>query len=194
MPIYKFITHFINQDPRSTGYLKEAQALGFRALRQIVVHDLYFIEGQLSQENCKQLALKLLTDSVTQSAEWMEVPTPPSTPEVDSVILEVALRPGVTDPVAEQIVRWRMNLALTESTAPHRQRFIQLLIHLHVRESVTESVYKLFANLVIHHWTIGDITPSFRKRPNQAAQSRSSRSVNWKMPNSCRLQRPPRRA
>ncbi len=81
MPIYKFTIQFKNQDPRASYYLKEAQALGIHALRQIAVSDLYFIEGQLSQENCKQLALKLLTDSVTQSASWMEFPAPPTDPE-----------------------------------------------------------------------------------------------------------------
>jgi len=69
------------------------------------VQDLYFIEGQLSQEMSQQLALKLLSDPVTQDVSWIELPSPLSKPEDDSVILEVALRPGVTDPVAEQIVR-----------------------------------------------------------------------------------------
>ncbi len=74
MPTYKFIVHFVNQDPRSASFMKEAQALGFRTLQQITVQDLYFIEGQLSQEDCRQLTLKLLTDPVTQTASWMEIP------------------------------------------------------------------------------------------------------------------------
>src|SRR5262249_850231 len=82
----------------------------------------------------------------------------------DSVILEVALRPGVTDPVAEQIVRASHELGFD---GVHRaaigQRFIlhldpSVLIH----ESVIESIVKnLFANNVIQHWAIGEITPSF---------------------------------
>ena len=105
MSIYKFLIYTKNNDPRIVGYLTDAHALGFQHLQSIIVHDLYFIEGQLSQEGLQQLALKLLTDPVTQSASWMELPTPLSSLEPDSVILEVALRPGVTDPVAEQIVR-----------------------------------------------------------------------------------------
>jgi phosphoribosylformylglycinamidine (FGAM) synthase PurS component len=61
------------------------------------------------QEELQKLTLELLTDPVTQSASWMELPAPHSAPESDTVILEVALRPGVTDPVAEQIVRAAFN-------------------------------------------------------------------------------------
>ena len=76
MPIYKFLVHAKNNDSRRAGYLKDAHALGFHHLQSIIVQDLYFIEGQLSQEELQQLALKLLTDPVTQSASWMELPTP----------------------------------------------------------------------------------------------------------------------
>src|SRR5688572_8907911 len=105
MPIYKFLTHNKTSDPRNEGYLQGAHALGFTPLHSIIVQDLYFIEGQLSQKELQQLALNLLNDPVTQSASWIELPAPLSPPEDDSVILEVALRPGVTDPVAEQLVR-----------------------------------------------------------------------------------------
>ena len=105
MPIYRFVVRFTHFDPRSAGYLTDARALGFHHLKRIECQNLYFVEGQLLQEDLQQLTLKLLTDPVTQSASWMELPAPPSPPEPDSVILEVALRPGVTDPVAEQIVR-----------------------------------------------------------------------------------------
>src|SRR3989304_9315736 len=102
MTVIKFIVQTNHMDPRSANYMKEARALGFRAFRQITVQDLYFIEGQLSQEKCKQLALNLLTDPVTQSTSWMELSAANSTktaaqtdPGPDTMIVEVALRPGV---------------------------------------------------------------------------------------------------
>src|SRR5919109_5351550 len=105
MPIYKFLVYNKTNDPRNGGYLKDAHALGFQHLHSISVQDLYFIEGQLSQEMSQRLALKLLSDPLTQSTSWTEFPLPLSPSIDDSVILEVALRPGVTDPVAEQLVR-----------------------------------------------------------------------------------------
>ena len=76
MPIYKFIIRSNLRDPRSAHLLNEAHALGLRIFHQVTIQDLYFIEGQLSQEDLQQLALKLLTDPVTQSALWMEHPAP----------------------------------------------------------------------------------------------------------------------
>jgi len=163
MPIYKFILHFNYQDPRSAYYVKEAKALGLRAFRQIAVQDLYFVEGQLSQEELQQLTLKLLTDAVTQSATWIELPSALSSSEPDSVILEVALRAGVTDPVAEQIVRASHELGFDGvHRAATGQRFSLCFDETAESFSATQSIAKsLLANNVIQHWTIGEIAPSF---------------------------------
>jgi len=163
MSTYKFIIHTKNNDPRSAGYLKDAHALGFHHLQGIRVQDIYFVEGQLSQEELQKLALKLLTDPVTQSAAWMELPAPLSPPEADSVILEVALRPGVTDPVAEQIVRAAHELSLVGvHRAATGQRFILQFDPSADAVQLANSISAaLLANNVIHHWTIGTITPSF---------------------------------
>lgn len=166
MPIYRFITQFKLSDPRADIYLSDARALGFNDLQRITCHDLYFIEGQLSQEICKQLALNLLTDPVTQSMTWTELPTVGSPQEVSpaslepgSVIVEVALRPGVTDPVAEQIVRASHELGLDGvCRAATGMRF---LIQGADQETAERLAKRLLANNVIQHWTVGEITPSF---------------------------------
>lgn len=105
MSIHKFLVTHKTTNRRNQQLLKDAHALGFQHLKSIQVQGLYFIEGQLSQEELQQLALKLLCDLVTQTASWDEVPASPSDSEPGSVILEVALRPGVTDPVAAEIIR-----------------------------------------------------------------------------------------
>ena len=165
MPIYKFLIHTKNNDPRMASYLTDAHALGFQHLQSITIHDLYFIEGQLSQEDLQQLALKLLTDPVTQSASWIEITgTPLPAPETDSVILEVALRPGVTDPVAEQIIRAAHELGIDGvERAATGQRFIlqfDASAPDPIRLSASISA-ALLANNVIQHWKIGNIEPSF---------------------------------
>ncbi|MEO5888326.1 MAG: hypothetical protein ABIQ77_11765, partial [Anaerolineales bacterium] len=125
MSIYKFLLSTKNIDPRTEGYLRDAHMMGFQQLRTVLIQDLYFIECQLMQEDLQQLALKLLTDPVTQSVVWMELPGPLSSPASESVILEVALRPGVTDPIAEQIVRAARELNLHGvQRAATGQRFI----------------------------------------------------------------------
>jgi phosphoribosylformylglycinamidine synthase len=169
MPIYKYLVHNKTNDPRNGGHLNDAHALGFQHLKSIQVQDLYFVEGQLSQEDLQQLALKLLSDPVTQIVSWTELPSPLSRPEDDSVILEVALRAGVTDPVAEQLVRAAHEL---DVDGVHRaatgQRFVLCFAENADPISTSQIAKSLLTNNVIQHWTIGEITPSF---PEEAASS-----------------------
>jgi phosphoribosylformylglycinamidine synthase subunit PurSL len=161
MPTYKFLVYNKTNDPRNGGHLKDAHALGFHHLHSIIVQHLYFIEGQLSQEELQQLTLKLLTDPVTQSATWDKLPASPFDLEPDSVILEVSLRPGVTDPVAAEIVRAAHELGLNgvhRAATGSRYRVAGLNV-----EQVEQLAKSLLANPIIQHWKIGSIEPSFPK-------------------------------
>jgi len=170
MSIYKYLVYNTAGDPRNGGYLNGAHALGFEHLKSIQVQDLYFIEGQLSQEDLQQLALELLSDPVTQVAFWRELPAALSKPEADAVMVEVALRPGVTDPVAEQLVRAAHELGLRGvHRAATGQRFVLCFCENSDSISIAQSVASnLLANHIIQHWTIGEIKPSF---PEEVASS-----------------------
>jgi phosphoribosylformylglycinamidine synthase len=170
MPIYKFLVQNKTNDPRNGGYLQDVHALGHQHLRSIQVQDLYFTEGQLSQEELQQLALKLLSDPVTQLISWIELPCALSKPEDDSVIVEVALRPGVTDPVAEQLVRAAQELKLNGvHRAATGQRFVLCFDGIEDRTTASQLIARsLLANNVIQHWAIGEIYPSF---PEEVASS-----------------------
>jgi phosphoribosylformylglycinamidine synthase len=158
-------------DPHAMETLTAARALGFLHLERVECQGLYFIESQLSQKELQQLALELLSDPVTQSIIWDELPAPQTPPAPDTVILEVSLRPGVTDPAAHEIVRAAHEIGLSGvHRAATGQRFI---LHfdksIDDREAVTESIAKnLLANPVIQHWKIGSIEPSF---PEEVASS-----------------------
>ncbi len=160
MAIYRFVVHFNQSDnPRAMGLLNDAHALGFERLKLIQCQDLYFMEGQLSPEQCKQLALRLLTDPVTQSAQWMELPAGKPGLDPAEIIAEVALRPGVTDPVADEIVRAAHELGMAGVVrASTGSRF---LIQGGDEEMVRELARRLLANAVIQRWTIGEIEPAF---------------------------------
>jgi phosphoribosylformylglycinamidine synthase II len=170
MPVHRFITHFTQIDPRSSEYLSAARALGFQNLIRIECQDLYFIEGQLSQEELQQLALKLLTDPVTQSTSWDEISstnTRHSDPGPDSVLVEVALRPGITDPVANEIVRASRELGLEKICRAATGLRFRLTFadsssdHESSSQSAERLVQQLLANPTIHHWKFGEIEPSF---------------------------------
>jgi phosphoribosylformylglycinamidine synthase len=150
-------------DPRSAGYLADAHALGLSAVTALECLDLYFIEGQLSETELGRLATTLLGDPVTQTATWGPVTAPAR--QAPGVI-EVALRPGVTDPVAEQIVRAAGVLGLTGVVrAATGLRFLvqgadEPTLHLLAR--------RLLANPTIQRYALGEIEPSF---PHPAAGS-----------------------
>ncbi|GAB4546899.1 MAG: phosphoribosylformylglycinamidine synthase subunit PurL [Anaerolineales bacterium] len=186
MTVYKFVVRFNNFDPRSTGYFSDAQALGFHNLKRIKCQDLYFVEGQLSQDDLQQLTLKLLTDPVTQSASWMDTSAdlPQGEPfgqtqgKSDSVIVEVALRPGVTDPTAAEIIRAaheiRINGVRRAATGLRFQ-----VEGLNVEE-VNQLAKQLLANHVIQRWKIGSIEPSFPEEleSNRTTETLSIRNLN----------------
>ncbi len=169
MPIYRFVVRFNQHDPRSAGLLADARALRFTDLRRIECQDLYFVEGQLSQDEMQQLALSLLTDPVTQSVEAAETPQPASTRLPGTVIVEVALRPGVTDPVAGEIVR-----------AAHELGFIgvqraatgfRYLIEGGNNVAGHRLAQRLLANAVIQRYTLGEIEPAFPLEAESSGQT-----------------------
>ena len=170
MSIHRFVVRFTHFDPRSARYLSDAQALGFQDLKRIECQDLYFIEGQLSQEELQQLALKLLTDPVTQSATWLELPAPRFVPRPDTVIVEVSPRPGVTDPVAHEITRAAREVGIggIHRVATGLRFLLQFDPSASIRETAAQLSQRLLANSTIQYWTIGEIQPSF---PLDAASS-----------------------
>lgn len=168
MTIHKFSVQQKNIDPRNESYKRGAHALGFHQLQRMECQDLYFIEGQLSQEELQQLALKLLSDPVTQTATWAELPASRLDPDPDSVILEVSLRPGVTDPVAAEIVRAAHEIGLN---GVHRAATGQRFILTCLKESLIPLLAnQLLANNVIQHWKLGSIEPSFPEEVESSGQ------------------------
>ncbi len=167
MDIYRFVVRFrAASDPRSAALLADARALGFGQLSRLECQDLYFVEGQLEEEEREVLARRLLCDPVTQIAEWTVLPAAPTPRPPDAVLVEVALRPGVTDPVADELVRAAQELGLTG--VRRASTGFRYWIHGADEEAARHLAQRLLANTVIHRWAIGEIEPAF---PQQAASS-----------------------
>lgn len=158
MHIYKIMVATA-QDAREAEYLQNAHTLGFQDLRQITVQDLYFIEGQLSHAQIDHLIKTLLADPLTQIATYTVLPDDRAPPDADVVALEVALLPGVTDPVAEQFIRAAQ---ASRITGLHRvatgTRFLMTGLSVAQVEHLAKA---LLANHVIQHWHTPTIAPSF---------------------------------
>ncbi len=145
------------RDPVAAGLLADAHALNLESVRRIERQDLYFLEGQLSASEKDLLRAKLLTDPITQTGAWREKPLKaPATARV----IEVALRPGVTDPVAEEIVRCAHMLGVKNvERAATGQRF---LVYGKLKPAQLQTLVKrLLANDVIQRYAMGEIEPVF---------------------------------
>jgi len=174
--VYRFVTRPRDaDDPRSLSYLADAQALGLTAVTRLTCCDLYFIEGQIHAADLKRLAVELLSDPITQTCEAQRIISIQATSEHSVApagqavpyAVEVALRPGVTDPVSEQIVR-----ASKELCIPGVERAATALRFEVEGEQLSEATLnslakRLLANNVIQHYTIGLVAPVFPRAEDQ---------------------------
>lgn len=145
--------------------MADAVALGFTEIENLKCQDLYFLEGRLQPDELAQVAHQLLSDSMTQTVKWSRFVSPAgsqTSPQAEqSWVIEVALRPGVTNPVADQIVRAAHQIGLTavERAATGMRYWVdgvgvnEPVLHLLAR--------RLLSNPVIQHYTLGEIEPVF---------------------------------
>ncbi len=172
--IFRFIVRPLSSiDSRSAGYLTDAHALGLVNLESIICQDIIFVEGHLSQGELDWLGANLLSDPIIQAYELtiLDHSFLTTRPGGDyQFLVEVALRPGVTDPVADQIVRAAQVLGIQGVTrASTGYRFLLSGKKLDV-EQIHLLANRLLANSTIQRYELGQITPVFP----QAAQASST--------------------
>lgn len=154
-------------DPRSKGYLADARAMGMDRLEEIQCSDLYFVRGALDGEQAQRLADQLLHDPVTQTVDISVLDPQGSDPDAPArnvppaALIEVAYRPGVTDPVAEQILRAAKVMGITGvNAASTGLRFVVKGRDLS-EDVLHQLARRLFANEVIQRYALGEIAPTF---------------------------------
>ena len=178
-PYIRFvITEKVENDPRSNNYLNDAHELGLIRISKIKCEDLYFIDGELNNDSAQQIAKQLLCDPVTQTYNFEAVKQTDqksaNTPQHQSVV-EVALLPGVTDPVAEQIIRVSRMLGIkgVEKVATGKRFTIESDA---INDIPLDTLAgRLLYNPVIQRYAIGKIEPNF---PNPAQSSGKVKKIN----------------
>jgi phosphoribosylformylglycinamidine (FGAM) synthase PurS component len=151
--------------PRSPGdphpgqhWVRIVHELGITALTACDVTRLFFLRGAVPPAAITQLSAALLADPVTETFTAQDVQEPPASAPPGPTI-EVALLPGVTDPVAENLVRAAHLLGLTgvESAATGQQYRLQGNLS---AQDLEQLAVKVFANPVIQRYAINErITP-----------------------------------
>lgn len=170
MALHRFIVSPTQtSDPHAARLLNNAKAFGFDAISDIKVHNLFFVEGDLTTTAQQRLANELLHDIICETCEVENAPTLTlpreyargggERSEFTDYTVELLLRPGVTDPVAEQVVRGAELLNIVNvKQAASGQRF-----HIKTKAPLSDTelhnlARRLFVNPVIHQYNLGSIT------------------------------------
>ena len=108
-------------DGRAEDTLRQIAALGMAHVHNVRVSRLYFLRGNLSPGDVERLAGELLVDPVVEGyALW---PVIPGNNEGERLAIEVAYHPGVTDPVAENLLQRARFLGLHVEAAATAVRY-----------------------------------------------------------------------
>ncbi len=149
--------------PRAEALMADVRALGMGALRSARETALYFVEGTIAPEERKLLGLFLFSDPVEEAWDCVEATQPHGARETPSSIhmVEICRKPGVTDPVALEIVRAARELGLTGVKRAATGVRWELEADWLDRESLERITRFLLANPVIERWEFGRIMPVF---------------------------------
>jgi len=164
--VFRCEVSFAAGDPRSQALLADAHALGLHCVQRLECRDLFFVAGRLTEADLQCLGAALLGDGLTQQVKIDAIEVPPTVSilpvlPAGASLLEVALRPGVTDPVAEQLVRAGRELGLDGlEQAATGQRYLIWGDQL-TADDLHHLARRLLANDVIQRYSLGCIQPGF---------------------------------
>ncbi len=146
-------------DGRALDLLAQIERMDLNSVRQVRVSDLYFLHGSLSPSDVERLAAELLVDPIVEGYR-LRATDGLSGVAVGERVVEVGYHPGVTDPVAENLLRRAHLLGLKglQAAATGRRYTFQGTpseadLHTLARQ--------LLCNDVIQSYTLGPMRPTF---------------------------------
>jgi len=140
-------------DPRSSALVTDAHALGVTGVEAIAVVDLVFLAGPLGEAD-RELLDGVLVEPLLQTGRWDHSALP-----TGATVVETVLQPGVTDPVAHEVVRVAGLLGVPVEAAATGRRYE---IHGDLTgPELDRLVGRLLANPVIERWATGEIAAPF---------------------------------
>ena len=146
-------------DGRATDLLAELDRLSFDSVRRARVSDLYFLRGDPSPADLDCLATELLVDPVVEGYHCRPIDAPRRS-DGPTLVIEVGYHPGVTDPVADNLLRrahllgiGNLEAAATGTRYTFDGDLSDFDLHTIARE--------LLCNDVIQAYMLGPIRPAF---------------------------------
>ena len=150
-------------DPRGHALLSDAHAMGYASLQSVTISDLIFFQGSLGSNLHSDLEA-ILVDPLLQSSTWFRSA---GLEDETSLMVESVLHAGVTDAVAEQLLRvarrkgWPVHGVVTGRRIELRGEIPHGL-----RETL---IRRLMVNPVIEHWVVDSLVePVFAQGASEA--------------------------
>ena len=155
----KFVLSSRSHDPRSTALLAGARDLGITTIRNITVSDLVFVVADLD-DAARGFLHDVLVEPLLQVGQWVSQLDGADDHAPDSRVIESMLLPGVTDPVAAEIMRVAQRAGIDLRGVATGRRFV---VDGDITNDQLETLTaKLLANAIIERWSIDvPIAPSF---------------------------------
>lgn len=155
---------------RTNALLSQLPTIGITSSISIKIRDLYFLEGDLTRQDLERL-IALICDPVTDSFQWQEIDD--RVADLSEVnCIEVALRPGVTDNVASQLLRAARQIKVTALEAVATGQSYQFDGNLS-QEQLHHIARSFLVNNTVQRYTLGEIRPEFIKQAQTGAISES---------------------
>jgi len=133
--------------------LSDIVALGISGVERVVRYDLFFLRGNLTEDEVGRLRDEMLVDPVVQRAEWC-IAGEESSPPPGAIRVEVGLLPGVTDSVADNLCERGRLLGMTGLHAAASAQGCLLFGDL-ISSQVHTIVHRLLCNDVIQYYELG---------------------------------------
>jgi phosphoribosylformylglycinamidine synthase II len=146
-------------DGRAEQLKSQVASLGIAHLERISLSDLYFLRGGINDSEVEFLCRRLLTDPVVQDYSWRRLDEVSPEPPADGLALEVGLRPGVTDSVADSLIRGAKTIGVPLHQAATARRYV---FSGELTTAELEQIARgLLCNEIIHIYRLGYLKPAF---------------------------------
>jgi len=150
-------------DGRAADLLAQIAHLDLTRIQKVQVSDLYFLRGDLSSAELESLADELLADPVVEGYRFGPVGVAPPAGDPEAAV-EVGYRPGVTDPVAENLLRRAQLLSIGSVTAAATGKRYVFQGHALSPDDLHRVAREILYNDVIQSYTLGPLQPAFVPR------------------------------
>ncbi|MDR0977707.1 MAG: phosphoribosylformylglycinamidine synthase subunit PurS [Endomicrobium sp.] len=139
------------KDSRGEHVLSDILGIGIEGVAKVNYASLYIIDGAVTQDEAQAIASELLSDKITES--YTIDSKSPHCGTFNSFVIEVFYKKGVTDTVAESVVKAVKDLGIVEEVKVRTGH--KYYIYGNVSHDVLDKIaVKLLANTLVQEYKI----------------------------------------